>query len=625
MQQVKHALPTTAARNAFFALVFFLFSDALIKRYVTVSHFSANPIYPYFILAVFVTLLGSGYYIFTFFRRTTFGEIAWERASANTETLRHQKILLLLIFSLGIFLRFWKLDSLYDGLWYDEAYKGLDAIAIRVFGEHPLFLNWNGPREALVAWLVAGCSFLLGYSTFAIRAVEALAGVGALIFFYLFVKKIFNARLALLTTFLLAVSKQHLIYSRLGYRISLSLLFELATLFLVAYGLKEPKKKAWPLLLAGLIGGLGFYTYISYRIFPVVILAFLLDSGIRKKARERFSHLLIALVLSAAVLTPLAFFFVKHPESFTYRLRSTGLSINRSEPLPQLLLRTGKDALGMFTFIGDPFSRQNVNAEQELSPFITGFFLLGLILTLKSIRKPFAMFLLVWLIIGLLPTVFSLPSPHAGRALGALPPALIFAGLGLFAAFQILSQTASFLIRPLLFVVLGGALLTGPNDALFRYSNYLDYYDPDAGMNRLEYNITKLVESGGTKCRYYLSPQFFFHASVEYLSYPNPSYKLFNYHTRFDPDRISIVVLGTEPRLLWWLTDSDEKNFFKWWQQHYGFPIPDIRKWNAEMYDLPPKLPQSDAPLLNRLKHQYPNGKEVRFDYFTLFVFESSP
>jgi 4-amino-4-deoxy-L-arabinose transferase-like glycosyltransferase len=397
-------------------------------------------------------------------------------------------------------------------------------------------------------------------------------------------------------------------------------MFELATLFLFAYALRSRKSKVWPFLLAGLIGGLGFYTYISYRIFPLAVLAFLLDAGNRKQARERISHLLIAVVLAAAVVLPLMFFFVQHPESFTYRLRSTGLAINRSEPLPKLLLYTAKNALGMFTFIGDPFSRQNVNAEQELSPFITGFFLLGIILTLKNLRKPFAPFLFFWLIIGLLPTVFSLPSPHAGRALGALPPALILAGFGLFGACQILSQATAFLIRPVLFVVLGGALLTGPNDALFRYSNYLDSYDPDAGMNRLEYNITKLVQSGGTECQYYLSPQFFFHASVEYLSYPRARYELFNYHTEFDPQKISIVVLETEPRLLWWLTDSDEKNFFKWWHQYYGYSINDIREWNAEIYDLPPKLPQSDAPLLARLKRQYPNGKEIRLDYFTLFV-----
>src|SRR5207237_8173948 len=107
---------------------------------------------------------------------------------------------------LGILFRFWRLDHLFDGLFWDEAYKGLDAISIREFGERPIFLNWNAGRDALVAYLVSASTFVFRYSGFAVRAIEALAGVFTLIFFYLFVKKILNRNIALLCLFLLAVS-----------------------------------------------------------------------------------------------------------------------------------------------------------------------------------------------------------------------------------------------------------------------------------------------------------------------------------------------------------------------------------------------------------------------------------
>src|SRR5439155_289534 len=84
------------------------------------------------------------------------------------------------------------------------SYKGLDAIAIRQFGERPIFLNWNAGREALVAYLVAGMTFLSGYTAFSVRAVEALAGVATLFFFYLLAKRLFGYRIALLCLFFLA-------------------------------------------------------------------------------------------------------------------------------------------------------------------------------------------------------------------------------------------------------------------------------------------------------------------------------------------------------------------------------------------------------------------------------------
>ncbi len=78
---------------------------------------------------------------------------------------------------MGVLFRFWKLDSLFDGITYDEAYKGLDAIAIREFGERPVFLDWNGGREALVAYLVAAAQTFFDYTSISVRVVTAIAGM----------------------------------------------------------------------------------------------------------------------------------------------------------------------------------------------------------------------------------------------------------------------------------------------------------------------------------------------------------------------------------------------------------------------------------------------------------------
>src|SRR5262249_11871701 len=109
------------------------------------------------------------------------------------------------ILLLGFFLRLWKLDGLFDGISFDEAYKGLDAISIRDFGDRPIFLPWNAGREALVVYLIAFAQRFVHNPIVAARIVNALSNCFLLVVFYLFVKTIFDRNIALLVTFLLAV------------------------------------------------------------------------------------------------------------------------------------------------------------------------------------------------------------------------------------------------------------------------------------------------------------------------------------------------------------------------------------------------------------------------------------
>jgi hypothetical protein len=59
---------------------------------------------------------------------------------------------------------------------WDSAYKGLDAIAIREFGDKPVFLDWNAGREAMIAYLVAASQRIFGTTVISVRIVVALTG-----------------------------------------------------------------------------------------------------------------------------------------------------------------------------------------------------------------------------------------------------------------------------------------------------------------------------------------------------------------------------------------------------------------------------------------------------------------
>jgi hypothetical protein len=599
-----------------------IISDAFLKRYVTVSSFSDSAFYHPFLYTMLLVFLVSAFLLLLHFKRSGAGEEIWHHCTEASSDIRHQKWIILGILLIGIFLRFWNLTGLFDGVYHDEAYSGLDGIAIRYFGERPVFLNWNAGGEALVAYLVAASSFIFHNTTFAVRTVEATAGCLTLVLFYLFLKETFNSRLALLGLFLLAFSKHHLIYSRFGIWVNLVPLFELATLYFLRRGLKSVQQANLNFIIGGLIAGLGFYTYIAYRIFPLVAIAFLLDPANRKLARKHLSGLTVAFSVCCLILLPITVYFLRNPSAVTNRMEMISIWQIKRIPLPYLLADSVRWTLGMFTFIGDSIPRHNVLSEPMLSPFTTAFFWIGILLSIANIHRPFGSFILVYFAVGLLPGIFSIQAPHAGRALAALPPALIFCSLGLIATIRFFSEAAQSVVRLFLLIVLSGVLITGPNDALFRYSNYLDSYEPLTGMGRLESNVAQLVRSQGTDCQFYLSPQLFFHASVEYLSYPHPVQKLYVRETKFDPGKIAIVLFVTEPRYLWWITDDDRKNYFKWWHQAYGYPIPLIRQWTSEFYDPPPGYKRSDAQILIALKQQHPDGHEVRFDHFSAFVFK---
>lgn len=75
------------------------------------------------------------------------------------------------------FLRLWQLDQLPPGLFFDEAYNGLDARAVADGERFPLYFAGNNGREPLYLYLQAVAVKLLGPSAYALRLTSALIGI----------------------------------------------------------------------------------------------------------------------------------------------------------------------------------------------------------------------------------------------------------------------------------------------------------------------------------------------------------------------------------------------------------------------------------------------------------------
>ena len=372
-------------------------------------------------------------------------------------------IFLVIILAVAGFFRFWQLDKIPPGLYPDEAMNGNDALDLMRKGEFRTFYPDNNGREGLFVWLLAFSFWIFGPSIWSIKVVSALSGVLTILGIYLLVKEIFKLtekkkeeiiRIALLSSLFLAVSFWHVNFSRIAFRailIPLLLTFGFYFLFRAFNSLKENLNLKIMLSIAasGIIFGLGFYTYISYRFIailgPLVLLFWWLI--IRKKVFFKAAGILIVFML--LTFLPLGIYFLQNPGDFFGR--ATGVSV-LSHETP--LLKLGESIishLAMFNFQGDHNWRHNYSSAPLLLWPVGLLFLLGIALSLKKIYKgarkrnyrslALYSFLTSWFLIMLFPGFLSAEGiPHSLRVIGAIPPVYIFAGIGFSKIIEILKR-----------------------------------------------------------------------------------------------------------------------------------------------------------------------------------------
>jgi len=357
-------------------------------------------------------------------------------------------LLFLLVLATASFFRLWELTNLPGGLFPDEAANGQDALLILKGHFSPFFERGLG-REGLYFYLLALSLKLFGIGVWQIHLVSALIGIFTVVFTWFFVKKLFNKTTAFFTAFFLATSTWHTTLSRTGFRGILVPLFSVL-FFYLAYSVfkaKTNKKRKLLALLSGLVLGLGFYTYIPFRsmIGIIPLLAVIIFLGERKIFTNYWKEITIAIIACAVTISPLIFYFIKHPHSFIGRTNCVSIfnpDLNHGDIIGTLL-EVSKKTLLMFFTKGDLNWRHNVSGFSMLNPIVALFFALGFLYSLLKIlvnffrKKPLKtyfkyLFLIVWFFAMLGPELLSAQAiPHGLRAIGAIPPVFCFSAISL--------------------------------------------------------------------------------------------------------------------------------------------------------------------------------------------------
>jgi 4-amino-4-deoxy-L-arabinose transferase-like glycosyltransferase len=230
--------------------------------------------------------------------------------------IKRNIILLCVILLLAATLRFWNLGKTPLSPDWDEVALGYNAYSIMQTGrdEYGKFLpivlrSFEDYKPALYAYLIIPFIKVFGLTIFAVRLPSAILGVATVGAVYYLVRELFRRSspvnadsIALLSSFLLAISPWHIQFSRVAFETNVGLACNVLMILFLLKGLQ----KYGYLYLSVVFAALSIYTYQSEKVFtPLLFLTFIFIywPHVKKIAyRKVLLVLFIGLILTAPML-----------------------------------------------------------------------------------------------------------------------------------------------------------------------------------------------------------------------------------------------------------------------------------------------------------------------------------
>jgi 4-amino-4-deoxy-L-arabinose transferase-like glycosyltransferase len=450
------------------------------------------------------------------------------------------QIWLIVALLLAGFLRFWQLGEMPPGFYHDEAYNGLDALALlrgdtfpqfyegwELYAQDahadnppsptrwPLFFEGNYGREPVHIYLMGLSIWLFGATPAVVRAVPAAASVLAVWTTYLAARAIFHNQkrelvetVPILAAFALALLFPAVHFSRFGLRAMVFVPVETLAVYFFWRGVNGAggqgsgdqrslgaREFVW-FAAAGVMLGLGVYIYAAARLFPLLFVGFVLFWFWQDRAALQRFWRPVAVMAGVSFLTavPILIFFAQYPYFFVFRIAyvaNKGKGAVDGKAWLTWLLNIGRTIRGLF-WLGETHLRHNLPGRPYLDPVQAFTFVAGLFWALRQKLQLRSVFILLWLIVMLLPTIMSGDAPHFGRMTGAAPVVVILIALGSYhvsrITFHALRLTDNRLrITLYVLLIVASAILTG-RDYFGRYANHpqieSDFYLPDWNLGR---------------------------------------------------------------------------------------------------------------------------------------------
>lgn len=373
----------------------------------------------------------------------------------------------LLILLLAFFLRMYALDEIPPGLTHDEANHGREAIGI-LGGELAFFFPLNYGSEPLYSYTVALTMGLGGRNVLSLRLVNVLFGVLTVAGAYLWSRLVFSHRVALLAAALLAVSFWPVAASREALRAGMMPFFTVGAMIFfwlmldAGQARKDDASKAPPSLRDPRLLGytLGFalcliaalYNYLAARVFWLIFPLFLVYLALfhRRLFHRSWPPTLAGLLLFGISTIPIAWYLQRYPVAQT-RLDMLDSVIQRtlSGELAPLIANAGQALLAfVWPGYGDQFLAYNIPGRPVFEIFTAVLFLIGVVVCFWRWRRPAYLLLLLWFLVGIIPSLVTGPTANTTRNVGAYVPAFIIPAVAFVALSDALQARSERTLRP---------------------------------------------------------------------------------------------------------------------------------------------------------------------------------
>lgn len=467
-----------------------------------------------------------------------------------------KKILpLFFILLAAFFLRFYQLGQNPPSLTWDEAAWGYNAYSLGIDGkdEFGRFLpldyleSFGDFKPPLYAYLDIMPIKIFGLNEFSVRFPSAFFGVLTVLITFFLVKNLFktsrNAEdIALVSSFLLAISPWHIMLSRAAFEANVATFFIVSGVWLF---LEAVYKRKWLLLLSTVSFILSLYTFNTARVV-VPLLILMLAIGFRKELFKIKKQVIISIFLAVLLVLPTIKFFLTPQASLRFKevnifsdievIKTTNREIlndnnafwskvihNRRFAYSVEFLKHYFDNLSpSFLFIrgdGNPkFSTQDVG---QLYLWELPFLLAGALFLFRR-KEGYWWIIPFWLLIGILPAATARETPHALRIETTLPTFQILVAYGAVVVFGAISKIRiKYSIYSLFFLLL-------IFNVLYYLHGYYTHYKREYSQE-WQYGYKEAIVYAQSVERDYDKVVF-----TEELGRP---YIYFLFHTKYDPKK----------------------------------------------------------------------------------------
>ena len=472
---------------------------------------------------------------------------------------------------LTLFLRLYRLDQVPPGIFIDETNSAMDAVSI-LWGARssPFGTGWYETPMGYI-YLQAGLIALLGPTLLALKLPAIIAGVLTVLGVFFLGRLLFGTLAGSLAALFLAYAEWPLNMSRWGWNEAAPPFIHLWAVYFLVKGTRT--KRAFHFALAGLILGLGMYSYLSIRLVVVAIAVYLAYRTIvdRGFLRQNLRGLALSGLVWALTFAPLGVTYANNPRLLFNRTAEVSIQRDIEQAGGKLdpLVENMRRHLLMFNVEGDHNPRHNLPGKPMLDPLMGALFLIALVRSVALGLDHRRGLLLLWIPVVLAGGVLSALSegPQGYRTLGVMPAVVLLcgdllAGIGRQSAALLarsrFPRVAAFGLPTLVLAVLiGWSAWTSFKSYFVAFANDPRVY---IAFTPLETAVAQELATAKDPDSYYLSPRLYYFSPPRYFMSPifhlEPGRAPTSpFHLFPSPDELPLPAGGQKDLTLLWGTE----------------------------------------------------------------------